>query len=295
MATKLDEADFSYTDLRRRLVAAAIGTPHPSQPYRQFAGDRREYLREWGITVANHTRAYLIVSAYKEVHTQPADADGRYPTNSTTYIPDLSYGRMVPPTSSRAGTSEVEHLRRYPGNWGVAIDYKGDYIAYLTREDITLLAHTLEHRTLALLDRWQRILRSNAPGIRMRADNYVTPTKYPTGGPYFDATLWTLNGASTDETHLWLHNQPYAQPYIAAMPSGQPVTDTTPANRYRTGATQLPVLGDLPFTVTMPRPESPTAALNPAPESASASASAPNSKPSVITTPASAYQFRSVA
>jgi len=256
MPTKLDEADFSYWDVKRRLVAAAIGTPHPLQPYRQYAADRREYLREWGITIASKTRAYLYRNGYRSTPVDARDADGR---QTMTYIPDASYGRIVPPTSG--STSEVEHNHRYPGTWNVVIALSGNYIAYLSDESITLSGATYHRRTPQLLDRWQRILLANAPGIRMRADNPIRPKD---GGPDFDATLWTLNGASKDETHMWIHNHPDSERYIARMPSGVPGTPAgNKPGSFRSSATQLHVMDDSPYMVTMPRPESPYDALSP--------------------------------
>jgi len=268
MPTRLDEADFSYWDIRKRLVAAAIGTPHPAQPYNQFVADRREYLREWGITVANKTRAHLFIHSYREIPVGPQDADGR---QTTTYIPDTSYGRTVPPTSG--STSEVEHAAKYPGTWAVVITYNGDNIAVLTSESTTLTSHTIRHRTHALADRWERILRTNAPGVHLREDNYRTPKD---NGPDFDATLWTIQPAHTNESVLWMYNHPQSH--------RRPITLGSKDRPYTQNGVLMYVLDETPYQVIIPRPESPATALNPAPDT--------DTTPDA---PATAYAFQSVA
>lgn len=158
-STRVNEADYRFTVLRDRLIAAASGQPAQHQgiaEQRRYRADRREYLRNWEITITNNTRAQL-------VYLDNGDA----------------VGGLVPPAHSHDD-------RVLPANHrlGVVISLHGHDIAVMTRTSLTL---SMEHgyRTVVTARRMRSILFDNAPGVRLGtegADNH---------GSGYDTHLWT--------------------------------------------------------------------------------------------------------
>lgn len=93
---------------------------------------------------------------------------------------------------------------RLSGGPSVVIRLHGHHIATVGPDGVELsLAHGWRAATTA--QRLQEILRQNAWGLRFSTQN---GDRHHSG---WQAVIWTLGGASTNEAHVWLHNHPDRQ------------------------------------------------------------------------------------